>query len=478
VGIGLHVRREVMRPGKLYIKIFLSFLLVLTATEILIFGLFFLTGERSFRIQIERYLGGYALVAKEMVERNIKAKPGTAPVDNEPLREAILHLAQAVEVKVWLAAPDNTPLLKSFQAEIPHSLIRMGGREFEKVKGVKLFRSFKRGFEYHAVIPIEFGKGKIGSLHILFERSEKEHLRGLFALGLLGIGGVIALLTIPISRLITKRVTQLRMSALKIAEGDLSQRAEVKGKDEIGELGHTFNLMADKLEKMIKAGKELTAHLSHELRSPLARIRVAEELLREKMEGEDPARWKGYLDDIREDIEELDRLIGRILELSKSDIHEIPLEIEQFNPSDLITEVLELYQSTIIRKELRLNKDISSTPYLSGDKEALRTALTNIFDNAVKFTPEKGQITVKAFTEKDGLGMSITNTSGPLSEEDLTRIFEPFYRVDRSRSKGSGLGLAITKRIIERHGGSIDAYNSIEGLEIRIRLPNGQVTQL
>jgi two-component system sensor histidine kinase CpxA len=461
-----------MRPGKLYLKIFLSFLLVLTATEILIFGLFFLTGERSFRTQIERSIGGYALVAKEMIEKNIKASPGIDLVDNLPLREAVFHLGQAIGVKVWLAAPDDTPLLKSFQTEIPNSQLRIGGRAFEEVKGVKLFRSFKRGFEYHAVIPIEFNKGETGSLHILFERSEKENLRGLFALGLLGIGGVIALLTIPISRFITKRITKLRLSALKIAEGDLSQRAEVKGEDEIGELGHTFNFMADKLEKMIRAGKELTAHLSHELRSPLARIRVAEELLREKMEDEGFTRGRGYLDDIREDIEELDRLIGRILELSKSDIHEIPLKIEQFNPSDLITEVLELYQSTINRKELRLKKEISSTFLISGDEEALRTALTNILDNAVKFTPEKGQITVKAFSEKDGMVMSITNTSGPLSGEDLVRIFEPFYRVDRSQSKGSGLGLAITKRIIERHGGSINARNSVEGLEIRIRLSN------
>jgi two-component system sensor histidine kinase CpxA len=466
-----------MRPGKLYLKIFLSFLLVLTATEILIFGLFFLTGERIFRTQIERYLGGYALVVKEMVERNIKVRPETNPVDNEPLREAILQLAQAIEVKVWLAAPDETPIIKSFQTEIPDSLLRMGRRRFEEVKGVKLFHSFKRGFEYHAVIPIEFNKGETGSLHILFERSEKEHLRGLFALGLLAIGGVIALLTIPISRFITKRITKLRMSALKIAGGDISHRAVVKGKDEIGELGHTFNFMADKLETMIRSGKELTAHLSHELRSPLARIRVAEELLREKMEDEGFTRGRGYLDDIREDIEELDRFIGRILELSKSDMHEIPFEIELFNPSGLISEVLELYQSAIIRKEIRLNKEISSNLHLSGDKEALRTALTNVFDNAVKFTPEKGQITVKAFTEKGGLVMSITNTSGPLSEEDLTRIFEPFYRVDRSRSTGSGLGLAITKRIIERHGGLIDACNSKEGLEIRIRIPNGQVTQ-
>jgi signal transduction histidine kinase len=111
-----------------------------------------------------------------------------------------------------------------------------------------------------------------------------------------------------------------------------------------------------------------------------------------------------------------------------------------------------------------------------GDKEVLRTALSNVLDNATKFTREKGQIIVKAFSEKHYLVMSITNTFRPLSEEDLTRIFEPFYRADRSQSIGSGLGLAITKRIIARHGGHINASNSIEGLEIQIRLP--QVSSL
>ena len=475
MGIGLHVCREIVRPGRLYIKIFFSFLLVLTITEVLIYGLFFLTAERSFLVQIKRYLGGYALVAKEMVERNIKARPGTAPVDNEPLKEAILRLAQSSEVKVWLAAADDTPLLKSFQTEIPGPLLRTGIQKFEEVKGVRLFRSFKKGYEYHAVIPIEFGKGEIGSLHILFEKSEREHLRGLFALGLLGIGGVIALLTIPISRLITKRITQLRTSALKIAEGDLLYRANVKGKDEIGELGHTFNLMADKLEKMIRAGKELTAHISHELRSPLARIRVAEELLREKLTQGNSCYVEGNLNDIREDVEEMDQLIGRILELSKLDLHERPMKFEFFNPSELMEDLIERFRPLLSRKDLHLIKNIYYNSSFYGDKEALRTALSNILDNATKFVPEKGHLIVNIHFEDPSLFISVTNSFQALPAENLYGIFEPFNRAERSPATGYGLGLAITKKIIEKHGGHIEAFNAIEGLEIRIRLPKVQV---
>jgi two-component system sensor histidine kinase CpxA len=465
-----------MRPGRLYIKIFLSFLLVLAITEVLIFGFFLYTAERSLNHRVDQYISAYAVVAREIVEGSIKAKPKAEPAENESLKETLIHLSHTFEAKVWLAAQDGTPLLKSFQTEIPGTLSRMEARSFKEVKGVKLFHDFRRGYGYHAVIPIEFSQGETGSLHILFEKSEKEHLGGSFALGLLGIGGIIALLTIPISRFITKRITQLRMSALKIAEGDLLYRATVKGKDEIGELGRTFNFMADKLEKMIRAGKELMAHISHELRSPLARIRVAEELLRENLSKGNPCHVEGHLNDIREDVEEMDHLIGQILELSKLDLHERPLKLDVFNPAELMNDLIERFRPILNQKDLRLTKDISYDSHFFGDKEALRTAWSNILDNATKFTPIKGHLIVRMHSEGPSLFISVTNTFQTLPKEDLSRIFEPFSRTERSPATGYGLGLAITKKIIEKHGGHIEAFNSMEGLEIRIQLPKGQVT--
>jgi two-component system sensor histidine kinase CpxA len=250
----------------------------------------------------------------------------------------------------------------------------------------------------------------------------------------------------------------------------------VKGKDEIGELGRTFNFMADKLEKMIRAGKELTAHISHELRSPLARIRVAEELLREKFPKGDPIHWEAYLNDIREDVEEMDQLIGRILDLSKLDLRERPLKLEVLNPAELMNDLIERFRPVINQKDLRLTKDMSYDFPFFGDKEILKTALSNVLDNATKFVPGKGHLFVKMHSEGPYLLISITNTFQGLPEEDLARIFEPFSRTERSPATGYGLGLAITKKIVEKHGGHIEAFNSMEGLEIRIRLPKGQVT--
>ena len=462
-----------MRPGKLYIKIFLSFLLVLIVTEILIFGLFVFSAGRSFRYRFERYAGAQALVAKEFIEEIIRSESETPPVENTSLKDLILRLGETYGAKVWLAGPDGIPLLKSFSGDIPEKIVRVAEERAKNFGQFKIYRNFKRRHLFYITIPVEIQKGEMGSLHFS-ENMETAHLEGAFAVGLLGIGIVIALLVIPVSRFITVRVKGLRASAIRIAEGDLSHRVMVKGKDEIGELGHSFNRMADELERMIRGGRELTANISHELRSPLARIRIAEELLRERLERGDKKDLNRHLDDIQEDIEELDRLIGSILLLSKLDIQEIALKLEPFDLSDLINELLKRSEPAISHRGLRVMTVLSSDQPVFGERDSLKTALSNIIDNAVKFTPEKGHVITKMHLEKDFFIISVTNSFEELSKEELTRIFEPFYRTEISGAAGSGLGLAITKKIIERHGGTIEAINSSKGLKIQIRLPADQ----
>ncbi len=460
-----------MKPGKLYIKIFLSFLAILFVTEASIFGLFIMIPGKDFRARFEQYTKGKVLLLKEIVEDKIRSAPTTELSKNEPLKEFISDFGEILEAKVWLQNSDGMLPVKSFQGDVPAMVEQFKKKRVRDYGSFKLYR--RRHSHFYAVIPIAFPKGEKGSIHILFGPQGLPTPEGGFALGLAIIGLIVALLIIPVSRLITDRVKQLRQSALRIAEGDLSHRAAVKGKDEIGELAQAFNHMTDKLERMITSSKELTANVSHELRTPLTRIRIAEELLREKSEKGDAKEYERHLDDIREDVNELDRLTGRILELSRLDIQESPLKFERLNPSDLINDLLERLRPVMDRKDLRVKTDLSSDSPLMGDREALRTALLNILDNAAKFTPQKGDILVKMHSQQGFLEISITNSFEKLAEEDLARIFDPFHRTGRSKAAGSGLGLTITKKIIERHGGKIESFNSPEGLEIRIRLPAG-----
>ncbi len=470
LGDGLYARGDTMKLSKLYIKIFLSFILVLVVTLILIFAVFVIAAGRDFHSRMGHYVRAHVLITKELVEDKIKSNPDVPIYQNEALRNVIGRLGQAYGSKVWLTGADGKPLIQSFSGDIPKILSDFRWKPVEESRHFELYRRMKGGWQWYAIIPTQIQEGQMGRLHLFFEKSEKEHPEG-FGLGLLIIGIVVALLVLPVSRYITKRVKILSESASRVAEGDLSHRATVKGKDEIGELGRAFNRMADKLEKMIQSGKELTANVSHELRSPLARIRVAEELLRGKLESIDEDDWKRHLDGIREDIEELDRLIGQILNLSKMDLSDAALNPESIDPLDLMNELLERFEPAMSLKRLRLKKELSFDPPFIADREALRTALSNILDNAVKFTPEDGMVDVKMRSKDACLEISVTNSFEVLPEKDLEKIFDPFHRTEDAPKTGSGLGLAITKKIIDRHGGTIKALNTEEGLQIQITLP-------
>jgi signal transduction histidine kinase len=460
-----------MRPGQLYIKILLSFLAVLFITFLVIFAVFHTLPGKHFRTRLEDFAKTKALVIKETVEEKIRSTPTAALSDNEPLKKLIFDFGRILGAKVWLQDSGNAIPIQSFPDEIPEIIFRLKKNRARTYDNMTFYHG--RGFDFYTVIPIALPRGERGTFHVLFESQEKpfrpDHPEGIFALGLFLIGLMAALLFIPISRIITNRLNKLRQSALIISEGNLSHRASIQGKDEIGELAQSFNRMAEKLESMIVNARELTANVSHELRTPLTRIRISEEMLHEKLGGTESER---HLDDIREDIQELDHLIGRILELSKMDIHGSPLNFTPFDLSELLRELLGRFQPMIRQKDLQVVLDLSLSPPFRGDREALGTALLNLLDNAAKFTPEKGLIDIRMESKSHLITISITNTFEKLADTELSRIFDPFYRGKQFRTAGSGLGLAITKKIIERHGGTIGAYNAEKGLTISISLPD------
>jgi signal transduction histidine kinase len=458
-----------MKFRSMYTKILLSFLVVLIITEILVFFLFIMIPARHFTARFEQFAKTKVLVVKEMVEDKIRSVPPADWSENAPLREFISDFGKLLGAPVWVTNKDGTVALKSFSGEIP-DLPGTSTKDRPGRQGV-LAMSPLRGFDFYTTVPIEISGTEAGAIHILFKRPVFSPPKGFFALGLLIIGIIVALSVIPVSRLITRRIKKLRQSAILIAEGDLSHRVAIKGKDEISDLAQTFNDMTDKLEGMIVSGKELTANVSHELRTPLTRIRMAEELLRGKVEQGNVKDLVGHLDGIREDIDELDGLIGRMLDLSRLDTRQSPFRPEPLDPSALIGELLEKLRPVIERKDLHITTELSHSPPFLADKEALRLALVNVLDNAAKFAPEKGDISVQMAWKPDALEIRIMNTAEELSQEDLSRIFDPFHRLKRSNAAGSGLGLTIAKKAIERHNGTIEALNKEKGLEIRITLP-------
>lgn len=463
-----------MKPSKIYIKIFLSFLLILIVTEILIFALFGIIMGRYFQSEFDHYASAQVMVVKEALDSKIRMAPNIDLSNNESLKDFIRDWGKALGARVWLQGPDGQLAAKSFSGDLPEEQIKLlsgRGRDFGHFK---LYHGHKRGPKLYAVIPITLEAEKSAELHVLFAKREPAHPEEGFGLGLGIIGVVIALLVMPVSRLISKPINELRHSAQRIAEGDLSHRATVKRKDEIGKLGRAFNHMADRVEKMIRGGRELTAHISHELRTPLARIRIAEEILREKLEQRNYRDLERYLNEIREDVGELDDLIGRILVLSKLDLKEKPLSFQPVNPVDLMQVLLSRLKPSLDQKDLHLATDFSFEPPMWGDPDALQTAFSNLLENAIKYSPSAGRVSVEIKAVGQEMELLVTNTAEKIPEEDLEKIFEPFHRVRTKKEAGFGLGLAIVKKTIEAHGGTVEACNVEEGFRIRVRLPRNQ----
>lgn len=482
MGNRLHVSGKDMIFGRVYIKILISFVIVLFVAEILIFGLFILTAGRIFHSRLEHYSVAKAKVAKAFVEEKIKDAPKISLEKNESLRSLIQFFAKTHDAKVWLTAPDGSVAIKSFEGAVPEVIFKENKKYEISNEGIRI--QFCRRHRCYFSVDIETidvetvdietgaiqtGKGKVVFHAYLKGGGADEKHKMVFALGLLVIGGVIALLIVPISRRITGPLKHLRISATRLAKGDLSHRADVIGNDEIGELGQSFNRMADQIERMVRGGRELTANISHELRSPLTRINILVELIAEDRQYPDKCLLLNRrLFDIREDIEVLDRLIDRILELSRLDIREKPLKRDLLDPADMISDVLNKFTPAIEHKKLMVTTDLARGYSYPCDRESLLAALSNIFDNAVKFTRKKGKIEVAAKFEKESYIIRVSNTFDKLNEDDMEKIFEPFHRVANPDIGGSGLGLAITRKIIERHDGTIRALNLEKSFAIEI----------
>jgi len=460
-----------MKIGKLYLKVFLSFLGILVITEIVIFGVFIVFSGRQFKSRIEQYTAAKVLMVKEIVEDKIRSAPNTALTDNTSLKEFVNRFGDILGAKVWMQEMDKTPTIKSFPGRVSDEIKRLKPKHEKDYGSFKLYHGTYGRLGFYAIIPIAYSEGESGSIHVLFDKPGPTGHEGGFALGLAIIGIIIAVLVIPVSRIITRPLKELNHTALQIAGGDLAHRAVVKSCDEIGELGQSFNLMADRLERKIRGGRELTANISHELRTPLARMRIAEELLRQKIKNENYSDWDRHLNDIGEDIVELDRLIGQILNLSKLDIHETKLNHEPLDLAQILGGLVKRFESAALQREIRVKTDLASPVPYRVDKETLTMALSNILHNAVKFATRQGEIKVHLDSTAAGIMINISNTSEALSEKDLEMIFEPFYRIEGPRTQGSGLGLAIAKKIIEKHGGTIKACNMQQGIQLGIQLP-------
>lgn len=335
-------------------------------------------------------------------------------------------------------------------------------------------RSLRSMIILHWIIAVAATALLVYGLFLLVASPETGACRpGVFAGGLALIAALLSLLAWPFSLHISRPLERLEESALRLAGGDLSARAEIVGEHMIGrQLGEAFNTMAETVERMVRGGKELTANISHELRSPLARIRIAGECLKEALDRGDQEDAREMLQAMWEDIEEADRMIGRILEFSKVDLHEPLALAEELAPAQIVERLARTLAPLARSRQIEIRLDLDHGLRMAGNEEWLRAAFKNLLENALRHTEAGGSVQVALRSAESGhLVLEVTNSFAPLPPEELQLIFKPFYRGRSSQGEGSGLGLAIVRKIVALHHGEVGARNVPAGFQVWVRLP-------
>jgi signal transduction histidine kinase len=289
--------------------------------------------------------------------------------------------------------------------------------------------------------------------------------------GLLAVA-IALLITFFLSRRISAPIKALTLAARQLGQGDLSQRVTIKDKGEVGELAQAFNSMASDLEQVEKLRRNMVADAAHEIRTPLSNIRGYLEAIRDGIKKPDT----GSIKSLEEEAVLLSRLVDELQELSLVEAGELHLIRKTEDIIKLIQQIVTTEQTQAAEKGILLSTDLpDKMSQVNIDSQRIGQVLRNILENAIAHTGKGDSIKIAAEKRGEWVEVSVTDTGEGIPAEDLPNIFERFYRIDKSRARatgGSGLGLTIAKRLVEAHGGTIEAQSELgKGSRFSFTLP-------
>ena len=269
-----------------------------------------------------------------------------------------------------------------------------------------------------------------------------------------------------------KGVEEVTRTAIEISNGSIEKRVEVKRRHyEIDRLANTFNDMLDRIQTLIKGMHEMNDNVAHDLRSPLTRIRgIAEMTLVGHGSIED------YAEMAANTIEECDKLIeiiNTMMDITETEAGVSPFTSEKIDIVKLIVSACELFDPIAEEKDVRLITVLPDTLVINGDKSKMQRLITNLLENAIKYNKKGGTVTISVTSASQQVTIKVEDTGLGMADDDLPRIFERFYRCDRSRSQaGIGLGLSLVKAIVKAFNGEIEVKSAVDkGSIFLIRLP-------
>ena len=278
------------------------------------------------------------------------------------------------------------------------------------------------------------------------------------------IGVAVLVLSVVLSRVLTRKIGQLLTTIRQVREGAYSHRAEIAGHDEIAQIGQEFNSLTDRLQTTENARRRFVSDASHELKTPLAAIRLLSDSILQT-EHMDPATTREFVADIGAEAERLSRITEDLLRLTRLDsgVLEKPVEVEVL---PVLEQVMRMMSLVAQEKQVELTYTAEPGCTVLATPDELHQVIYNLTDNAVKYTGAGGAVQVALSRREENVILTVADNGTGIPEEDLPRIFERFYRVDKARSRaagGTGLGLSIVSNTVKRRGGTVEAANRPEG---------------
>ena len=352
----------------------------------------------------------------------------------------------------------------------------------EALVGKDIFtcRYENRAFRSRAASPVLYQNQIIGAVYAYEYDTEEAALlvgfqNNIFRLSCM-IGGAVLVFSVLMSRALTVQISELLEAIRRVREGAYSHRADVRGHDEIAQIGDEFNSLAGRLQKTEESRRRFVSDASHELKTPLAAIRLLTDSILQT-DSIDLATAREFVADIGQEAERLSRITEDLLRLTR-------LDSDVLEPAAAV-EVLPVLQQVLRMMEMVAgDRDISIVCRAEEDcrvlstRDELHQIIYNLTDNAIKYNRSGGRVEVCLF-KKDGCAeLTVADDGVGIPEEELPRIFERFYRVDKARSRaagGTGLGLSIVWDTVRKRGGTVEAANRPEGGAVfTVRLPLAQ----
>ncbi len=485
-----------MRLSSFYVKISSVFLVILIGSGLIIGALCF----RGFIDLVDE--------ADQKLNQSLSAELAREfsphlvdKIDNEMIQEIVSHLMGINRrIEIYLLGGNGMIKAKYLPDDrnIHHTVVDtkpldefMSQRDFRLIRNMDPLHPTRT--KPFSVAPISIMGEEGCYLYIILGGSKYETaftmLQGSYigrslALGLLLSLLLTGLVGLILFRQVTGRFRKITAGVAAFERGEFDKKIVVSGDDEIGELAHSVNHMADtitvqvdELKRVDQLRRELIANVSHDLRSPLASIQGYLETILLKGDSLDEEDRTEYIATALRNSEKLNSLVSELFELSKLDARQIEPEIESFSLAELVQDIVLQFAPKAKEKGVSLEPSIEGGLYLvNADISLVERAISNLVDNAIKHTPSGGKVQVNPDKKGPGVEISVIDTGQGIPEEDLPFIFDRFYRVDKSRSRskagGAGLGLAIAQKIVELHGSKLDVESTLNrGTKFSFILP-------